>query len=293
MSVGGGYPTGPVQPGAMLASESDREGTQALLKKAFEDQRLTQDEFESRVGSALAARTQGELAVLTRDLPLPGLGGAGMMGGSSLPVPVRSGTGIGTHRPRWGLIAAIAGAIVLVLITAGVLGTVSTTSGSSGSSGSSRVVAPLPAPKVQQYSPGPAHCPIGTPKTALSIANALARDPVYTEPGSKVSAAQARKLRAKISHADPGRIRMAAVKPSTLRRGGGERTLTNAIASCSATTAGVTLVTTTSATYLVTSYPGDQAVETAVGAALNTHTSLAAGLLDAVGLLAALDPGNL
>jgi hypothetical protein len=53
----------------MLASEADREATQAVLKQAFEDQRLMLDEFESRIGRALAARTQGELARLTRDIP--------------------------------------------------------------------------------------------------------------------------------------------------------------------------------------------------------------------------------
>jgi hypothetical protein len=56
-------------PNRMLASEADREATQAVLKQAFEDQRLMLDEFESRVGRALAARTQGELAQLTRDIP--------------------------------------------------------------------------------------------------------------------------------------------------------------------------------------------------------------------------------
>jgi hypothetical protein len=287
MSVGGGYPTGPVQPGAMLASESDREGTQALLKKAFEDQRLTQDEFESRVGAALAARTQGELAVLTRDLPLPGLTGATTIGpGIGVSgLPVMAG---GAHRRRWVLIAAIA---VVVLILGAALTSISSTSSSSG--GSSQVVAQAPAPQqAPPGAPGPARCPVGTSKTAVSIANALARNPVYNEPGSSVSAAQARRLRAKISRSDPGRIRMAAVKPSTLRHGGGERALTNAIGSCAATTSGVTLVTTTSSTYLVTSYPGDQAATQAVSAALNTHTSLAAGLLDAAGRLATIDPGD-
>ena len=37
----------PVPPGQMLASEAERERCQAVLKQAFEDQRLTQDEFES------------------------------------------------------------------------------------------------------------------------------------------------------------------------------------------------------------------------------------------------------
>lgn len=278
MSLGGSYTSGPVRPGAMLASESDREATQALLKKAFEDQRLTQDEFESRVGSALAARTQGELAVLTRDLPVP-----------SLPVAGVPGLAAGMHRRRWGLVAGIAGAIVIPLAIAAVLGVSST----SGSAAPPQVAAPVPAgQQAQPVSPGPARCPVGTAQAAVSIANALARDPVYTEPGSKVPAAQARRLRAKINRVDPGRIRMAAVTAATVRRGGGERSLANAIASCPATASGVTVVTTTSSTYLVTSYPGDQAASQAAAAALNTHTSLAAGLLDAAGRLAAVDPGD-
>jgi hypothetical protein len=53
----------------MLASQADREAARAVLEQAFEDQRLNQDEFEARVGRALAARTQLELAELTQDLP--------------------------------------------------------------------------------------------------------------------------------------------------------------------------------------------------------------------------------
>ena len=43
MSFGGGNVHG--QPD-MLASEADREATQAVLKQAFEDERLPQDEFD-------------------------------------------------------------------------------------------------------------------------------------------------------------------------------------------------------------------------------------------------------
>lgn len=71
MSYGAGGGDQPVPPGGMLASEAERERTQAVLKQAFEDQRLTQDEFESRVGSAISARTLDQLAALTRDLPAP------------------------------------------------------------------------------------------------------------------------------------------------------------------------------------------------------------------------------
>lgn len=58
-----------------------------------------------------------------------------------------------------------------------------------------------------------------------------------------------------------------------------------------ADSAGVTLVTTDSATYLVTS-DASQATTSAVGAALNTHASMSAGLRDAVRRMAAIDPAG-
>ena len=71
MASGAGGGDQPIPSGGMLASEAERERCQAVLKQAFEDQRLTQDEFESRVGSAISARTLDQLAALTRDLPAP------------------------------------------------------------------------------------------------------------------------------------------------------------------------------------------------------------------------------
>ena len=134
---------------------------------------------------------------------------------------------------------------------------------------------------------------MGTSPTALAIANALAANSVYVEPGSSLlTAAQADRLRAAISQADPGRIRLAVVTKATLSQGGGERAVANAIASCAADGAGVTLVTTDRATYLVTSYADFQGTSQAVEAALNTHPGLAAGLRDAVKRMANIDPGS-
>jgi hypothetical protein len=78
MSYWAGLGFGP-KSSRMLASEADREATQAVLKQAFEERRLLLDEFESRIGRALVARTQGELARLIRDIPTgpagPAIGG--------------------------------------------------------------------------------------------------------------------------------------------------------------------------------------------------------------------------
>jgi hypothetical protein len=142
-------------------------------------------------------------------------------------------------------------------------------------------------------SSGPGGCPVGTPRTVLAIANALADDPVYVDPASSLlTGAQAQRLGAKIARDDPRRIRIAVVTPATLSRGGGARALANAIASCQADGAGTTLVTTSDTTYLVTSYTNYSAAAQAVQAALNTHSSVTAGLMDAVRRITLVDTGH-
>src|SRR5882757_1981089 len=54
------------------ASHADRERVIEILKAAFVQGRLAKDEFDLRVGQALASRTYAELTVVTADLP-PGL----------------------------------------------------------------------------------------------------------------------------------------------------------------------------------------------------------------------------
>jgi hypothetical protein len=53
----------------LRASRADRERVIDSLKAAFVQGRLTKDEFTLRVGLVLAARTYGDLAALTADLP--------------------------------------------------------------------------------------------------------------------------------------------------------------------------------------------------------------------------------
>ena len=55
----------------MKASHSDRDQVVDILRDASADGRLTGEELDERVGAALSARTVGELADLTRDLPVP------------------------------------------------------------------------------------------------------------------------------------------------------------------------------------------------------------------------------
>jgi hypothetical protein len=57
------------QPGRLRASHIDREQAIGALKAAFVHGRLAKDEFDTRVGQALAARTHAELAAITADIP--------------------------------------------------------------------------------------------------------------------------------------------------------------------------------------------------------------------------------
>lgn len=55
--------------GRLRASHADREQVIDTLKAAFVEDRLTKDEFDARVGDALASRTYADLTALTADLP--------------------------------------------------------------------------------------------------------------------------------------------------------------------------------------------------------------------------------
>jgi hypothetical protein len=58
-------------PRDLRASDSDRERVVAMLGEALADGRLSHEEYSERMPLALAARTLGELAGLTRDLAAP------------------------------------------------------------------------------------------------------------------------------------------------------------------------------------------------------------------------------
>jgi hypothetical protein len=75
-SQGGGLP-GAAAALALRASHADRDQVVDVLRVAAGDGRLTAEELDERVGAALTARTMGELAVLTADLPTSGSPWAG------------------------------------------------------------------------------------------------------------------------------------------------------------------------------------------------------------------------
>lgn len=65
-------PREPVPQGKLRASHQDRDRVVEILRVAAGDGRLTSDELDERLEAALTARTFGELAALTTDLPAAG-----------------------------------------------------------------------------------------------------------------------------------------------------------------------------------------------------------------------------
>ena len=87
------YPYGQaryVQPG-MLAAAADRERSMDVLKAAFGEGRLTKEEFDSRSGRVLAARTYADLSAIIADLPAGPGGAVGPVGPVGPVVPYHYG----------------------------------------------------------------------------------------------------------------------------------------------------------------------------------------------------------
>ena len=100
---GDGRAAGAAGHGGLLVSRDDREQVIDMLKAAFVQERLTKDEFDLRVGRALASRTYADLAALTGDIP------AGRTETRPLPEPARKPDSVLPPKARGRVTAAGAG----------------------------------------------------------------------------------------------------------------------------------------------------------------------------------------
>jgi hypothetical protein len=88
--------------GGLRASDADRERTAEVLRQAVAEGRLDIIELEERLERTFAAKTYGELALVTTDLPVdePGDSGRGRAGGRRRPaVAAGRWTGAGASGP--------------------------------------------------------------------------------------------------------------------------------------------------------------------------------------------------
>jgi hypothetical protein len=109
--------------GHLRASHVDREQVISALKTAFVQGRLAKDEFDARVGQALASRTRAELAVITADIPVGPAGPAGPAGSTGPLGPVDARPAGPVLGVRAGMcvtaLAAVLAAVLWVAATAG------------------------------------------------------------------------------------------------------------------------------------------------------------------------------
>jgi hypothetical protein len=75
--VGSHYDMIPAGQGHVRASSAERERAIDVLKAAFAEGRLDQDEYADRVDGVYRSKTYGELAMLVADLPVGPFGSAG------------------------------------------------------------------------------------------------------------------------------------------------------------------------------------------------------------------------
>lgn len=131
--------------------------------------------------------------------------------------------------------------------------------------------------------------------SAERVGSAVQREVVHVAVGARdeLGARAASRLRVRIAERAPGRIRIAVVPESVVRKGGGLPAYANAV-SKAAPQPGSLMVTTGAAVWIVTSWPDAGMAERAVRAAVdaNPNGGLAAILRDAVDRLAAVDPGD-
>jgi hypothetical protein len=108
--------------GRLRASHDDREHVVEVLKAAFVQGRLTQDELDTRVGQALAARTYADLAALTSDLPAPAPASAPAPAPAPATAPAARPRNAAAYRAVKTGAGAIAATIIAVTIVAVAVG---------------------------------------------------------------------------------------------------------------------------------------------------------------------------
>ena len=70
MTAGHGYPVTGGEPGKMRAADVDRDRVAEILSTAYTEGRLSRDEYDARLDSAMSARTFADLDQVLTDLPV-------------------------------------------------------------------------------------------------------------------------------------------------------------------------------------------------------------------------------
>ncbi len=94
MATGHGYPAASHGRGKMRAADADRDRVAGFLGTAYSEGRLSKDEYDARLESALSARTYAELDQLVTDLPAARAALEPLTAGTTVVTPVAKINGL-------------------------------------------------------------------------------------------------------------------------------------------------------------------------------------------------------
>ena len=90
MAAGHGYPVAGGGQGGMRAADADRDRVAGILGTAYSEGRLSRDEYDARLHSALSARTYADLDQVVTDLPAAQPAVPGPAAGTVVTAPART-----------------------------------------------------------------------------------------------------------------------------------------------------------------------------------------------------------
>ena len=93
MAAGHGYPVAGGERGKTRAADADRDRVAGILSTAYSEGRLSKDEYDARLESALSARTYADLDPLVTDLPAAQVTALSPAAGTAMVTPVTKTNG--------------------------------------------------------------------------------------------------------------------------------------------------------------------------------------------------------
>ena len=94
MAAGYGYSAAGGERGKMRAADADRDGVARILSTAYSEGRLSKDEYDARLESALSARTYADLDQVVTDLPAAQAAALSPAAGTAVVTPVAKTNGL-------------------------------------------------------------------------------------------------------------------------------------------------------------------------------------------------------
>jgi hypothetical protein len=114
MAAGYGYPGAGGERGKMRAADADRDRVVGLLTTAYSEGRLSKDEYDARLESALAARTYADLDQVVTDLPAAGAAVAAPAAKTNDVAPVANTNGLAIASLACGLAQFMVGPLATI-----------------------------------------------------------------------------------------------------------------------------------------------------------------------------------